>query len=344
MSDLEDDFAAHALAQDTEDHRWAFGTGFTDALEGVDTTVPDRSGRRRAGRVLPDAGRRRTDPEPPSAAVDDARSRARGGDGDRQHRARSARARPVCCSPGPARPTGPDRNEDQFAFWRDEREFRNVRLVERADADFAEMLARLLIFSTWRLAQFDALALVRRPGAVGDRGQGRQGTDLSPRLRRPMGRPARGRHRRIAPPDAGRTGRRVAVGGRALPAASGRGCSVRCGRRRFDPTNRCRRRPRHRLRHRDSDRPNVGPSPGFAVVSVEMACTPKLSGTSSPRCRASPAPIRARRGDRGDRGSEPGRGRLGRRRAVFPIRNCPWSRWPTSGSCGPCRKTAGPSP
>jgi ring-1,2-phenylacetyl-CoA epoxidase subunit PaaC len=58
---------------------------------------------------------------------------------------------------------GTDRNEDQFAFWRDEPEFRNVRLVERADADFAEMLARLLVFSTWRLAQFDALRSSRDP-------------------------------------------------------------------------------------------------------------------------------------------------------------------------------------
>ena len=30
------------LAEDhDEGHRWAFGTGFTDPLEGVDTSVPD---------------------------------------------------------------------------------------------------------------------------------------------------------------------------------------------------------------------------------------------------------------------------------------------------------------
>jgi ring-1,2-phenylacetyl-CoA epoxidase subunit PaaC len=52
---------------------------------------------------------------------------------------------------------GSERDEDSFAFWRGEQEFRNVRLVERADADFAEMLVRLLVFATWRLAQFDAL-------------------------------------------------------------------------------------------------------------------------------------------------------------------------------------------
>jgi len=44
------------------------------------------------------------------------------------------------------------RDEDQLAFFRDEREFRNVRLVERADADFAELVVRLVVFSAWRLA------------------------------------------------------------------------------------------------------------------------------------------------------------------------------------------------
>ena len=55
---------------------------------------------------------------------------------------------------------GRGRDEDQLAFFRDEREFRNVRLVERADADFAELTARLLVFSAWRLALFDRLTAV----------------------------------------------------------------------------------------------------------------------------------------------------------------------------------------
>src|SRR6202048_1625882 len=38
----EDEFAAYqSLSEETEDHRWAFGTGFTDPLEGVDATIPD---------------------------------------------------------------------------------------------------------------------------------------------------------------------------------------------------------------------------------------------------------------------------------------------------------------
>src|ERR1700689_2031522 len=38
----DDEFAAYqSLAEDVEDHRWAFGTGFTDPLEGIDASVPD---------------------------------------------------------------------------------------------------------------------------------------------------------------------------------------------------------------------------------------------------------------------------------------------------------------
>ncbi|MEP6814032.1 MAG: 1,2-phenylacetyl-CoA epoxidase subunit PaaC [Marmoricola sp.] len=48
--------------------------------------------------------------------------------------------------------------EDALAFFRDDREFRNVRLVEADNGDFAQTMARLLIFSTWRLALFQRLA------------------------------------------------------------------------------------------------------------------------------------------------------------------------------------------
>ena len=52
---------------------------------------------------------------------------------------------------------GAGRDEDRLAFFRTEGEFRNVRLVESADADFAELAGRLLIFSAWRLALFGEL-------------------------------------------------------------------------------------------------------------------------------------------------------------------------------------------
>jgi ring-1,2-phenylacetyl-CoA epoxidase subunit PaaC len=53
---------------------------------------------------------------------------------------------------------GRGRGEDDLAFFRDEHEFRNVRLAEHADADFAQLAGRLLVFSAWRLALFGQLA------------------------------------------------------------------------------------------------------------------------------------------------------------------------------------------
>ncbi len=50
-----------------------------------------------------------------------------------------------------------DASEDTLAYLRDVSGFRNVRLAERADDDFAHLTARLLAFSTWRLAVFGSL-------------------------------------------------------------------------------------------------------------------------------------------------------------------------------------------
>jgi ring-1,2-phenylacetyl-CoA epoxidase subunit PaaC len=52
---------------------------------------------------------------------------------------------------GSARSAGPD--EDALAYQRDEGDFRNVALAELPDGlDFGTAIARLLLFSTWRLA------------------------------------------------------------------------------------------------------------------------------------------------------------------------------------------------
>ncbi|MCE3550684.1 phenylacetate-CoA oxygenase subunit PaaC [Pseudonocardia sp. RS11V-5] len=48
---------------------------------------------------------------------------------------------------------GRGRGEDAFAYLRDQAGFRNIALAEQSDdLDFARCIARLLIFSTWRLA------------------------------------------------------------------------------------------------------------------------------------------------------------------------------------------------
>ena len=63
-------------------------------------------------------------------------------------------------------------SEDRLAFFRGAHEFRNVRFVERLDEDFAELMGRLLVFSTWRLAMFERLRWSADPvlGAIAAKG------------------------------------------------------------------------------------------------------------------------------------------------------------------------------
>lgn len=53
---------------------------------------------------------------------------------------------------------GAGRSEDDLAYLRDDREFRNVWLVERPQADFGVAMARLLVFSAWQSELYAALA------------------------------------------------------------------------------------------------------------------------------------------------------------------------------------------
>ena len=53
---------------------------------------------------------------------------------------------------------GDGRREDDLAYLRDEREFRNVWLVERAQTDFGVAMARLLVFAAWQRELYAALA------------------------------------------------------------------------------------------------------------------------------------------------------------------------------------------
>lgn len=56
---------------------------------------------------------------------------------------------------------GEGRTEDDLAYLRDERDFRNVKLVERPMTDFGVAMASLLVFSTYQLHLYRALATCR---------------------------------------------------------------------------------------------------------------------------------------------------------------------------------------
>ncbi len=53
---------------------------------------------------------------------------------------------------------GQGRGEDDFAFLRDENEFRNLLLLEQPNGHFGDSIARLVLFEAFYLAQLEALA------------------------------------------------------------------------------------------------------------------------------------------------------------------------------------------
>ena len=159
----EDEFTAYqSLSEETEDHRWAFGTGFTDPLEGIDASVPPGVDAQALGAYCLMLGddaliyshrlqqwmTRMPELEEETALANVALDLL-------------GQARLLLARAGLAEGAG--RQEDQLAFFRDEHEFRNVLLAERQDADFAELAGRLLIFSAWRLALFGRLAASADP-------------------------------------------------------------------------------------------------------------------------------------------------------------------------------------
>ncbi len=52
---------------------------------------------------------------------------------------------------------GKGRGEDELAYWRDDRQFRNLLLVEQPNGDFAMTIVRHLLFATYQLAIYQAL-------------------------------------------------------------------------------------------------------------------------------------------------------------------------------------------
>jgi ring-1,2-phenylacetyl-CoA epoxidase subunit PaaC len=76
-------------------------------------------------------------------------------------------------SAGSAASAGRQRDEDSLAYLRTEPEFRNIALAELPDErDFARAIARLLLFSTWRLALLQRLLGSRDPVVAAVAGKG----------------------------------------------------------------------------------------------------------------------------------------------------------------------------
>ena len=154
----------------TDESQWAFGQDFEDPLAGVDTTVPDGVDHAALAAYCLMLG---DDALIYSHRLSEWCSHAPDLEEDialanialdllgqaRLLLARAAAADPSCV---PALPAGsPVPAEDALAFFRSDREFRNVRLVEADNGDFAVTIVRLLLFSTWRLALLQRLVSSR---------------------------------------------------------------------------------------------------------------------------------------------------------------------------------------
>jgi len=166
------DTAYEAISEEHDSgHRWAFGTGFTDPLAGVETAVPaevDGSELAEYCLMLGDDAlimshrlqqwlARAPELEEDTALANIALDLL-------------GQARLLLTRAG--RADGSGRTEDDYAFGRTEREFRNVRLAEITDTDFAALIARLFVFSTWRLALLDRLRSSADPVLAAVAGQG----------------------------------------------------------------------------------------------------------------------------------------------------------------------------
>ncbi|MEU8818351.1 1,2-phenylacetyl-CoA epoxidase subunit PaaC [Actinoplanes sp. NPDC048796] len=151
------DDAYQALTDHDDDARWAYGTGFADPLAGVPSDFPDGVDRGDLAAYCLMLGddalvlsHRLQQWITRAPEIEDELAVANIG------LDLLGQARLLLTRAGQAEGAG--RDEDRLAYLRDPADFRNVRLAERADADFAELVARLLVFSTWRLALFDRLA------------------------------------------------------------------------------------------------------------------------------------------------------------------------------------------
>jgi ring-1,2-phenylacetyl-CoA epoxidase subunit PaaC len=156
MADEESAYQALIATGNDGDARWAFGTGFHDPLAGIDTSVPDGVDgddlaiyclmlgddalimSHRITQWCTHAPELEAELALANIALD-----------------LLGQARMLLARAGHADGTG--RDEDAYAFFRPDHEFRNVRLTEVDNGDFAHTMARLLVFAAWRLALCTAL-------------------------------------------------------------------------------------------------------------------------------------------------------------------------------------------
>ena len=160
----------HEVAGDAS--QWAFGTDFEDPLAGVDTTVPDDVDPAALATYCLMLG---DDALVMSHRLSEWASNAPDLEDDialantaldllGQARLLLARAAAADASVVPMLPEGsPVPAEDALAFFREAGDFRNVRLAEVPNGDFAHTMVRLLLFSTTRLALLGRLVDSRDP-------------------------------------------------------------------------------------------------------------------------------------------------------------------------------------
>ncbi|MFE7709649.1 1,2-phenylacetyl-CoA epoxidase subunit PaaC [Streptomyces sp. NPDC057486] len=160
---MSDDHVYMTLAEGHEDDaRWAYGTGFEDPLHGVSSAVPDGVDRAELAAlclVLADdalvGAQRLAEWTTRAPELEEEVALANIGlDLLGQARLLYARCGQV---------DGTERGEDAYAYFRDADDFRNVRLAELPNGDFAFSIARLLVFASWRLAHFERLTASADP-------------------------------------------------------------------------------------------------------------------------------------------------------------------------------------
>lgn len=175
------DNAYEGLVDEDTHGQWAFGTSFDDPLAGVDTTVPgdvDLQALATYCLMLGDdaliSSQRLAEWSTRAPELEEEVALANVGlDLLGQARLLLARAAAADSAVVPfISDTTPVPDEDALAFFRDDSEFKCVRLTELENGDFAKSQVRLLIFATWRLAVFTRLRTSRDPvlAAVADKG------------------------------------------------------------------------------------------------------------------------------------------------------------------------------